>query len=188
MISAADFYHVMTAVVPVHESVHWWRIFSPDQCTGINRFVALFAVPLLSFHFISTNNPYTMNLCFIAPDTLQKLMVLPMLTAWGHLSHRGGAASPQLDHHALLPLHAAQHARHGHPAAQGHVRRLLGKPHGADRRAPMHYLVHAHALHVRVPRRAAADCFIFHCFSNLQSYALREAIAFITESRLEGGE
>ena len=86
MISAADFYHVMTVVVPAYGSVRWWRIFSPDQCSGINRFVALFAVPLLSFHFISTNNPYTMNLCFIAPDTLQKLMVLPMLTAWGHLS------------------------------------------------------------------------------------------------------
>uniref|UniRef100_A0A804NXX7 Auxin efflux carrier component n=1 Tax=Zea mays TaxID=4577 RepID=A0A804NXX7_MAIZE len=96
MISAADLYHVMTAVVPLYVamilaygSVRWWRIFSPDQCSGINRFVALFAVPLLSFHFISTNNPYTMNLRFIAADTLQKLMVLAMLTAWGHLSRRG---------------------------------------------------------------------------------------------------
>ncbi|KAG0534171.1 hypothetical protein BDA96_04G256400 [Sorghum bicolor] len=96
MITATDFYHVMTAVVPLYVamilaygSVRWWRIFSPDQCSGINRFVALFAVPLLSFHFISTNNPYTMNLRFIAADTLQKLMVLAMLTAWSHLSRRG---------------------------------------------------------------------------------------------------
>ncbi|PWZ26735.1 Auxin efflux carrier component 1a [Zea mays] len=88
--------HVDAAVVPLYVamilaygSVRWWRIFSPDQCSGINRFVALFAVPLLSFHFISTNNPYTMNLRFIAADTLQKLMVLAMLTAWGHLSRRG---------------------------------------------------------------------------------------------------
>ncbi|WVZ73701.1 hypothetical protein U9M48_021982 [Paspalum notatum var. saurae] len=96
MITAADFYHVMTAMVPLYVamilaygSVRWWGIFSPDQCSGINRFVALFAVPLLSFHFISTNNPYTMNLRFIAADTLQKLMVLAMLTAWSHLSRRG---------------------------------------------------------------------------------------------------
>jgi auxin efflux carrier family len=96
MITAADFYHVMTAMVPLYVamilaygSVKWWHIFTPDQCSGINRFVALFAVPLLSFHFISTNNPYTMNLRFIAADTLQKLMMLAMLTAWSHLSRSG---------------------------------------------------------------------------------------------------
>ncbi|KAL0383430.1 UNVERIFIED_CONTAM: Auxin efflux carrier component 1 [Sesamum calycinum] len=68
MISITDLYHVLTAVVPLYVamilaygSVKWWKIFSPDQCSGINRFVALFAVPLLSFHFISSNNPYEMN-------------------------------------------------------------------------------------------------------------------------------
>lgn len=35
MISAADFYHVMTVVVPAYGSVRWWRIFSLDQCSGI---------------------------------------------------------------------------------------------------------------------------------------------------------
>ncbi|KAG0458325.1 hypothetical protein HPP92_023482 [Vanilla planifolia] len=96
MISLLDFYHVMTAMVPLYVamilaygSVKWWKIFTPDQCSGINRFVALFAVPLLSFHFISSNNPYTMNLRFIAADTLQKLMVLAALTAWASLSRRG---------------------------------------------------------------------------------------------------
>ncbi|KAJ3694922.1 hypothetical protein LUZ60_000299 [Juncus effusus] len=96
MITGSDFYHVMTAMVPLYVamilaygSVKWWKIFSPDQCSGINRFVALFAVPLLSFHFISSNNPYTMNLKFIAADTLQKLMVLAMLTAWSQLSRHG---------------------------------------------------------------------------------------------------
>ncbi|KAL6861309.1 hypothetical protein ACP4OV_017009 [Aristida adscensionis] len=96
MITGADFYHVMTAMVPLYVamilaygSVKWWRIFTPDQCSGINRFVALFAVPLLSFHFISTNNPYTMNLRFIAADTLQKLIVLALLTLWCRLSRRG---------------------------------------------------------------------------------------------------
>ncbi|CAA6664876.1 unnamed protein product [Spirodela intermedia] len=96
MITGTDFYHVMTAMVPLYVamilaygSVRWWKIFTPDQCSGINRFVAIFAVPLLSFHFISTNDPYTMNLRFIAADTLQKLIMLAMLAVWSRLSSRG---------------------------------------------------------------------------------------------------
>ncbi|XP_010274725.1 PREDICTED: probable auxin efflux carrier component 1c [Nelumbo nucifera] len=96
MIKLLDFYHVMTAMVPLYVamilaygSVKWWKIFSPDQCSGINRFVALFAVPLLSFHFISTNNPYAMNFRFIAADTLQKLIVLGILAVWSNVSKRG---------------------------------------------------------------------------------------------------
>ncbi|KNA21741.1 hypothetical protein SOVF_040160 [Spinacia oleracea] len=96
MIKLIDLYHVLTAVVPLYVamilaygSVKWWKIFSPDQCSGINRFVALFAVPLLSFHFISTNNPYAMNYRFIAADTLQKLIVLVILFLWSKLSSRG---------------------------------------------------------------------------------------------------
>ncbi|WCJ42074.1 Auxin efflux carrier family protein [Euphorbia peplus] len=96
MITPLDFYHVMTAVVPLYVamilaygSVKWWKIFTPDQCSGINRFVALFAVPLLSFHFISTNDPYTMNLRFIAADTLQKIIVLVGLGLWTWITKRG---------------------------------------------------------------------------------------------------
>lgn len=96
MITALDLYHVLSAVVPLYVamvlaygSVKWWRIFTPDQCSGINRFVALFAVPLLSFHFISMNDPYSMNLRFIAADTLQKVIVLGVLFVWSHVSKRG---------------------------------------------------------------------------------------------------
>ncbi|XP_004493383.1 probable auxin efflux carrier component 1b [Cicer arietinum] len=96
MISALDLYHVLTAVVPLYVamilaygSVKWWKIFTPDQCSGINRFVALFAVPLLSFHFISTNNPYAMNYRFIAADSLQKAIVLAILFIWSRTSSRG---------------------------------------------------------------------------------------------------
>ncbi|GMH31599.1 hypothetical protein Nepgr_033443 [Nepenthes gracilis] len=96
MITASDFYHVMTAMVPLYVamilaygSVKWWKIFTPDQCSGINRFVALFAVPLLSFHFISSNDPYAMNFRFIAADTLQKLIVLGVLAIWANISKRG---------------------------------------------------------------------------------------------------
>ncbi|KAH9304887.1 hypothetical protein KI387_009291, partial [Taxus chinensis] len=89
MITAKDLYNVLAAVVPLYvamilaySSVKWWKIFTPDQCSGINRFVAIFAVPLLSFHFISTNNIYAMNYRFIAADSLQKAVVLLVLGIW----------------------------------------------------------------------------------------------------------
>ncbi|XP_056689156.1 probable auxin efflux carrier component 1b [Spinacia oleracea] len=96
MISLKDLYNVLVQVVPLYVamivaygSIKWWKIFSPDQCSGINRFVALFAVPLLSFHFISNNNPYTMNYRFIAADTLQKLVVLFGLFLWSSVGGYG---------------------------------------------------------------------------------------------------
>ncbi|CAJ1932470.1 unnamed protein product [Sphenostylis stenocarpa] len=96
MITWKDLYTVLTAVVPLYVamilaygSVRWWKIFSPDQCSGINRFVAIFAVPLLSFHFISTNNPYAMNFRFIAADTLQKIIMLFALALWTNLTKTG---------------------------------------------------------------------------------------------------
>ncbi|KAJ1418431.1 Membrane transport protein [Sesbania bispinosa] len=96
MITWKDLYTVLTAVVPLYVamilaygSVRWWKIFSPDQCSGINRFVAIFAVPLLSFHFISTNNPYQMNFRFIAADTLQKLIMLFALGLWTNFTKNG---------------------------------------------------------------------------------------------------
>ncbi|KAL8105848.1 auxin efflux carrier component 4-like [Apium graveolens] len=96
MISWHDLYTVLTAVFPLYVamilaygSVRWWKIFSPDQCSGINRFVAIFAVPLLSFHFISNNNPYEMNFRFIAADTLQKIIMLVVLGLWAKF-HRNG--------------------------------------------------------------------------------------------------
>lgn len=96
MITGHDFYTVMAAMVPLYVamilaygSVRWWKIFSPDQCSGINRFVAIFAVPLLSFHFISLNNPYEMNFRFIAADTLQKIIMLVVLGLWANFTKNG---------------------------------------------------------------------------------------------------
>ncbi|KAH7516355.1 auxin efflux carrier component 3 [Ziziphus jujuba] len=96
MITWKDLYTVLTAVIPLYVamilaygSVRWWKIFSPDQCSGINRFVAIFAVPLLSFHFISTNNPYKMNFLFIAADTLQKIIMLVVLAIWTNFTRNG---------------------------------------------------------------------------------------------------
>ena len=96
MITADDFYKVMCAMVPLYfamlvayGSVKWWKIFTPDQCSGINRFVAVFAVPVLSFHFISQNNPYQMDTKFITADTVSKLLVLLLLSLWAILFKSG---------------------------------------------------------------------------------------------------
>ncbi|XP_073156327.1 auxin efflux carrier component 6 isoform X2 [Henckelia pumila] len=89
MISTDDFYKVMCAMVPLYfamlvayVSVKFCNIFSPEQCSGINRFVAVFAVPVLSFHFISQNNPYEMDTKFILADTISKFSVLVLLSVW----------------------------------------------------------------------------------------------------------
>ncbi|KAB2600021.1 auxin efflux carrier component 2 [Pyrus ussuriensis x Pyrus communis] len=96
MITGKDIYDVLAAIVPLYVamilaygSVRWWKIFTPDQCSGINRFVAVFAVPLLSFHFISSNNPYAMDYQFILADSLQKVVILVALFLWQAFSKRG---------------------------------------------------------------------------------------------------
>ncbi|KAF9621905.1 hypothetical protein IFM89_029125 [Coptis chinensis] len=89
MIKGKDVYEVLAAIVPLYvamvlayASVKLWKIFSPDQCSGINRFVAVFAIPFLSFHFISQNDPYAMNFRFLAADSLQKVVILFALLLW----------------------------------------------------------------------------------------------------------
>ncbi|ERN10025.1 hypothetical protein AMTR_s00013p00242590 [Amborella trichopoda] len=72
-----------------YASVKWWKIFGPDQCAGINRFVAIFAVPLLSFEFISRIDPYNMDLLFVAADSLSKILILSFLASWARLSSKG---------------------------------------------------------------------------------------------------
>ncbi|KAF5764129.1 putative membrane transport protein [Helianthus annuus] len=96
MITGRDFYAIVTAMVPLYVamilaygSVKWWKIFTPDQCSGINRFVAIFAVPLLSFHFISMGDPYAMNWKFIAADSLQKIIMLVVLGFWAKFTKTG---------------------------------------------------------------------------------------------------
>ncbi|KAK9058505.1 hypothetical protein SSX86_023347 [Deinandra increscens subsp. villosa] len=95
MINFGDLYGVLTAVVPLYVTMFLayasvkWNIFSPQQCAGINRFVAIFAVPLLSFEFISRINPYKMNLKFIAADSVSKILTLIVLFLWANLSKKG---------------------------------------------------------------------------------------------------
>lgn len=75
------------AMLVAYGSVKWWRIFTPEHCSGINRFVAVFAVPVLSFHFIAQNNPYQMDTKFILADTLSKISVLFLLSVWALFFH-----------------------------------------------------------------------------------------------------
>ncbi|KAH0920304.1 hypothetical protein HID58_027964 [Brassica napus] len=97
MITGSEFYKVMCAMAPLYfamfvayGSVKWWKIFTAEQCSGINRFVSVFAVPILSFHFISQNNPYKMDMMFIIADTLSKVMVFVLLSLWAILFKSGG--------------------------------------------------------------------------------------------------
>ncbi|OMO71039.1 Auxin efflux carrier [Corchorus capsularis] len=96
MIGINDLYSVLTAVVPLYvtmflayASVKWWNIFTPEQCAGINRFVAIFAVPLLSFEFVSRINPYKMDLLFLAADGVSKVLILLVLLCWANFSKSG---------------------------------------------------------------------------------------------------
>jgi len=83
MISWPTIYHVLEETVPLYVamivaylSIQWWKLFTPEQCSGINKFVAKFSIPLLSFQILSTNNPYDMNLKLIFSDILQKSISL----------------------------------------------------------------------------------------------------------------
>ncbi|XP_072996707.1 probable auxin efflux carrier component 9 [Typha latifolia] len=71
-----------------YASVRWWRAFTSEQCAGINHFVALFAVPLLIFRMIASNNPYKMAFRLIAADSLQKVVVLAALLGWAYWANR----------------------------------------------------------------------------------------------------
>ncbi|KAG5057626.1 hypothetical protein JHK86_012622 [Glycine max] len=97
MISLADVYHVVTATVPLYVtmflayiSVKWWKLFTPEQCSGINKFVANFSVPILSFQVISSNNIYKMSLKLVYADVVQKLLAFLVFTAIIRIKDRGG--------------------------------------------------------------------------------------------------
>ena len=96
MITPEDFYSVMCAMIPLYfamllayAAVRWGKVFTPEQCSGINRFVAAFAVPVLSFHFISLNDPFKMDFRFLLADTLSKLLVLALLSVSAAVCCRG---------------------------------------------------------------------------------------------------
>ncbi|KAK8958999.1 putative auxin efflux carrier component 5 [Platanthera guangdongensis] len=83
MISSATVYHVFESTVPLYVamllaylSVKWGKLFTPNQCSTINKFVAKISIPLLSYQVISTNNPYQMNRKLLLADIVQKCLAL----------------------------------------------------------------------------------------------------------------
>ena len=101
MISWLDVYHVFSATVPLYVamilgylSAKHLNIFSLEQCAGINKFVAKFSVPLLSFQVISQNNPFKMSPRLILSDILQKIFAFVVLAVvlrfWHPTGGRGG--------------------------------------------------------------------------------------------------
>ncbi|AED92117.1 auxin transport protein-like [Arabidopsis thaliana] len=101
MISWLDIYHVVSATVPLYVSMtlgflsaRHLKLFSPEQCAGINKFVAKFSIPLLSFQIISENNPFKMSPKLILSDILQKFLVVVVLAMvlrfWHPTGGRGG--------------------------------------------------------------------------------------------------
>ncbi|KAG0488859.1 hypothetical protein HPP92_007670 [Vanilla planifolia] len=64
MIAWADVCHVLEATVPLYAAmifayacVRWWKLFTPEECSVINKFVSKIFIPLLSYQVISANNP-----------------------------------------------------------------------------------------------------------------------------------
>ncbi|KAL6278971.1 hypothetical protein ACE6H2_022572 [Prunus campanulata] len=83
MIGWGDVYKVVVAMVPLYfalilgfGSVRWWRIFTPEQCGAINRFVCFFTLPLFTFEFTAHVDPYKWNYRFIGADAISKLIIV----------------------------------------------------------------------------------------------------------------
>ncbi|KAL3520547.1 hypothetical protein ACH5RR_018696 [Cinchona calisaya] len=96
MIGWEDVYKVVVAMVPLYlalvlgyGSVKWWRIFRPEQCDAINRFVAFFTLPLFTFEFTAHVDPFKMNYRFIAADAISKVIIVVVLAFWAKCSSKG---------------------------------------------------------------------------------------------------
>ncbi|KAL1077459.1 hypothetical protein V6Z11_D10G096500 [Gossypium hirsutum] len=89
MISPADIYHVFAATVPLYFAL----ILAYISVNGINKFVAKFSIPLLSFQVISESNLHKMNIKLVLADFLQKVFAFVVLIAVGQLRSRGGEPS-----------------------------------------------------------------------------------------------
>lgn len=99
MIEWRDIYKVVAAMVPLYValglgygSVRWWKIFTPDHCEAINRFVMLFIIPFFVFDFTIHTNPYTMNYRFLASDGIAKSATILVLAVWVKFGRKGSYA------------------------------------------------------------------------------------------------
>ncbi|XP_026382990.1 auxin efflux carrier component 5-like isoform X2 [Papaver somniferum] len=96
MIGMGDIYKVVVAMTPLYValvlgygSVKWWKMFSPEQCDAINKFVCYFTLPLFTFHFTSQVDPFGWNYKFLAADAISKVIIVIVLVAWAKGSSNG---------------------------------------------------------------------------------------------------
>ena len=96
MIGLGDVYKVVAAMFPLYValvlgygSVKWWRLFTPEQCDAINRFVAYFTLPLFIFEFTAHVDPFKMNYPFVAADAISKVIIVVVLAFWAKFSSKG---------------------------------------------------------------------------------------------------
>lgn len=88
-ITAGSVYRILSAVVPLYVAICAgycsvrFKLFTPADIAGINRFVVLIAIPVLSFRFIAGIDLYTISYRLILADTLFKLLVLVVLAVYG---------------------------------------------------------------------------------------------------------
>ncbi|KAK4788999.1 hypothetical protein SAY86_020318 [Trapa natans] len=104
MIGWDDISKVIVGMVPLYfalllgyASVRWWRLFTSEQCDGINRFICLFILPLFSFDFTAGVDPLRMNYRMIGADALSKVATIVAFAAWwawANLGSGGGPARP----------------------------------------------------------------------------------------------
>lgn len=96
MIGWQDVYKVVEAMVPLYValilgygSVKWWKIFTPEQCGAINRFVCFFTLPLFTFEFTAHVDPFQWNYRFIGADAISKVIIVLVLAFWAKCSSKG---------------------------------------------------------------------------------------------------
>ncbi|OWM86132.1 auxin efflux carrier component 5-like [Punica granatum] len=101
MIGFEDISKVVVGMVPLYValllgygSVRWWRLFTPEQCDGINRFICLFIFPLFSFDFTANVDPFLMNYRLIAADAVSKVITIMGFALWWAWA-RFGAGGPR---------------------------------------------------------------------------------------------
>ncbi|XP_030529332.1 auxin efflux carrier component 5 [Rhodamnia argentea] len=96
MIELEDIYKVFAAMVPLYfalmlgyGSVRWWRMFTAEQCDGINRMVCYFIIPLFGFEFTAAHaNLFKMNYSILAADAISKFLAVLMLVLCAKCSSR----------------------------------------------------------------------------------------------------
>ncbi|KAI3903755.1 hypothetical protein MKW92_040442 [Papaver armeniacum] len=91
-----DIINIIVAITPLYVavilgfvSVKWFKFFSQEQCSTINRFTSYFTLPFFTFNFFAHVNPFDWNYAFLGADAFSKLIILIVLVAWVKCSSNG---------------------------------------------------------------------------------------------------